>query len=266
MRSPSSSNLLGPLLAFIVLALLASVAPLPARAAERPPSRPTSLRATATGPTSVRLQWVDASRNEEGFILRDRRGRTRRVKRNTTSYTWRGLARGARHCFRVAAYNAAGRSAWSGQACATTPEKGGHAPEVTSFSCDGRASCTAAVYGNPVRLTYRFRDEDGDAVSALLTLERDDGAQFRDLRLISPPSAGDTFSNEVWFICEGGAAICRTTDFIASVVVTDALGLRSRERRVSIRMIGNSGTSRAASLGLQPSPAPAVMPVAAPSR
>jgi titin len=70
----------------------------------------------------LRLDWIDTS-NESGFrILRKIPGlppfrRVSTVGQNITSYTDTGLSPGTRYCYRVRAFNAAGKSARSNKAC-----------------------------------------------------------------------------------------------------------------------------------------------------
>ena len=74
------------------------------------PARPTDLKVTATGSTSVRVTWIDRSNNEDGFEVQSRlQGagwRTAaRVAANTESADVTGLQSGGRYDFRVRAYN-----------------------------------------------------------------------------------------------------------------------------------------------------------------
>ena len=80
------------------------------------PTAPGNLTGMSTGPTSVRLSWVDRSDDETGFEVQLRqRGRGWRtdstVSANTTTADVTGLTPGGRYDFRVRAVNDAGRSA-----------------------------------------------------------------------------------------------------------------------------------------------------------
>jgi hypothetical protein len=72
----------------------------------------------------LRLVWTDNSFNESGFkIVRKIPGlppfrAITTVGQNITSYTDTGLIPGIRYCYRVRAFNAAGKSAVSNKACA----------------------------------------------------------------------------------------------------------------------------------------------------
>lgn len=80
------------------------------------PTAPGSLSLTKTGPTSVRLNWVDRSATETGFEVQLRQAgggwRTHSTRpANTTTADITGLTPGGRYDFRVRAFNASGRSA-----------------------------------------------------------------------------------------------------------------------------------------------------------
>ena len=79
------------------------------------PTAPGSLAFTATGSTSVRLNWVDRSDDETGFEVQIRRAgsgwRTHSTHpANTTTADITGLTPGGRYDFRVRAFNDSGRS------------------------------------------------------------------------------------------------------------------------------------------------------------
>jgi hypothetical protein len=90
------------------------VCPLP------PPPAPSSPTATPLSGTSVQVGWLDNSITESGFEISNGTT-TRSVGVNVTGYTWTGLAQGSTTCFKVRAVNSAGPSAWTTNACATTP-------------------------------------------------------------------------------------------------------------------------------------------------
>ncbi|MCY3928042.1 MAG: M12 family metallo-peptidase [Acidobacteria bacterium] len=79
------------------------------------PAAPGSLSGTSTGPTSVRLSWVDRSDDETGFEVQLRQAgsgwRTvSTLPANSTSADVDGLTSGGRYEFRVRSFNDAGRS------------------------------------------------------------------------------------------------------------------------------------------------------------
>jgi hypothetical protein len=91
-----------------------------------PPVAPSGLRATAASSTQVNLTWTDNSTNESGFkVERSTDGvnfaQVATVGAGVTSYAATGLAASTAYTFRVSAYNAAGDSAYSASASATTP-------------------------------------------------------------------------------------------------------------------------------------------------
>jgi hypothetical protein len=80
------------------------------------PTAPGNLSGASTGPTSVRLSWVDRSDDETGFEVQLRQAgsgwRTdSTVPANTTTADVTGLTPGGRYDFRVRSFNGSGRSA-----------------------------------------------------------------------------------------------------------------------------------------------------------
>ena len=70
--------------------------------------------------TSITLNWVDNSNNEAGFTVQIATNntftnnlQTVTVAANVTSWNFTGLTRNTKYYFRVAAFNAAGTSAWA---------------------------------------------------------------------------------------------------------------------------------------------------------
>ncbi len=74
------------------------------------------------------LSWTDMSSNEDGFKIERDAGPTgtfvqiATVGPNVTSYVDSGLASATTYCYRVLAFNVTGDSAYSNQACGTTPQ------------------------------------------------------------------------------------------------------------------------------------------------
>jgi hypothetical protein len=93
------------------------------------PNPPSALLATPSGGTRINLAWTDNSDDEQGFRVErapDLAGvpgtfaQIASVGVNVTTYGNTGLATGTRYWYRVRAYNAAGTSAYSNVADATT--------------------------------------------------------------------------------------------------------------------------------------------------
>src|SRR5581483_6656616 len=65
---------------------------------------------------NLRLRWVDASTNEDGFLIERKvniKGKFTQiavVRANVSFYADTGLVEGVTYCYRVRAYNAAGAS------------------------------------------------------------------------------------------------------------------------------------------------------------
>jgi len=74
------------------------------------------------------LTWTDNSDNEDGFRIERKTGTSgtfaqiATVGANVTSYIDSGLTSGSTFCYRLLAYNVAGDSAYSNEACGTTPQ------------------------------------------------------------------------------------------------------------------------------------------------
>jgi hypothetical protein len=91
------------------------------------PTAPASLTATAVSSSRVDLAWADRSDDESGFkIERASAGSSSfqqvgTVTAGVTRYSDTGVAAGAAYVYRVRAYNAAGSSAYTATAPATTP-------------------------------------------------------------------------------------------------------------------------------------------------
>jgi predicted phage tail protein len=95
-----------------------------------PPAAPTNLTAAAVSITQINLTWTDNASNETGFKIERCKGSTctnfsqiATVGANVTSYQNTGLSGNTTYRYRVRAYNAAGNSAYSNIAQATTPRR-----------------------------------------------------------------------------------------------------------------------------------------------
>ena len=89
-----------------------------------PPSAPSSLVATATGPYQINLSWTDNSDNETGFIIESWGSYGGYIQidvgANVTSYSDTGLTPATTYSYRVYAYNKYGESEATGIVNATT--------------------------------------------------------------------------------------------------------------------------------------------------
>lgn len=84
-----------------------------------PPTQPTGLHAEALDSARIRLTWNDVS-GENGYRIDNGDNLVAMAPADTTSYTVTGLAPNTYQCHRIQAFNAAGDSAWSDQACTST--------------------------------------------------------------------------------------------------------------------------------------------------
>jgi Fibronectin type III domain len=75
---------------------------------------------------SLQLSWADNSQNEDGFDIERKTGNggaflaLTTIPANQSSYTDPNLSNGTIYCYRVRAFNKAGGSPYSNEACATT--------------------------------------------------------------------------------------------------------------------------------------------------
>ena len=92
-----------------------------------PPAAPGSLLASAFSKTQVNLSWADNSGNESGFAIERSTRATSgfsqiaTVAANQRTFSSTGLKSRTTYYYRVRAFNAAGNSAYSNTASATTP-------------------------------------------------------------------------------------------------------------------------------------------------
>jgi tRNA A-37 threonylcarbamoyl transferase component Bud32 len=75
------------------------------------PAMPTNLTATPVSASTIRLRWTDNSTDENGFTVTNG-FMSQNTGANATTFDWGGLTPGARMCFRVRSFNAAGVSAF----------------------------------------------------------------------------------------------------------------------------------------------------------
>ncbi len=148
------------------------------------PAAPSNLAAQAAGPTSIVLSWSDNAADETGFVIeRSTNGSAFAalvtLPADSTAHRDDTAAAGTAYAYRVRAANAAGQSAASNEASATTPGAGA-APAAPS-------NLTATVAGGTeVRLSW----SDNSADETGFVIERaTDGGPFA---AVATPAAGAT--------------------------------------------------------------------------
>ena len=126
--------------------------------------------AEATAAT-LSLGWNDMSDTELGFKIERRLSggtftQIATLGVNTTSYVDTGLADGATYCYQVRAFNAAGNSAPSNEACGTTPAS---APQNVTLSVDKTGSGSGTVSGSGISCGTDCSETYSGTVSVTLT-------------------------------------------------------------------------------------------------
>ena len=91
-----------------------------------PPTAPSNLNGTSSGPWSVDLTWMDNANNELGYRIESKIGSTGTYQLvitlgpNTAASTLTSLIEGTQYYFRLQGVNAGGRSAYSNEATVAT--------------------------------------------------------------------------------------------------------------------------------------------------
>ena len=190
------------------------------------PAAPTSLAASAVSGTQINLTWADNAGNEDGFKIERLDGgvwtQVATVGANVTSWQDTGRAAATTYTYRVRAYNAAGDSAYSNTAGATTPAVATAPAAPSALTGNSRTRPSARVNlswaDNATNETgFRvYRSSDGGATWAQVaqvganatsysdrTVSR--GATY-DYKVLAFNAAGDSpFSNTIT-VTVGGSA------------------------------------------------------------
>ena len=140
----------------------ASSAEVSATAAVTLPAAPTNLAATVNSYNQITLNWADNSSNESGFRVEQSKDagvtwtQITATAANVTTYVVTGLPAATPYSFRVRAFNAAGNSAYTNIAAATTAAlatainyPSGFASATGAFATNGSAS----LIGSRLNLT-----------------------------------------------------------------------------------------------------------------
>lgn len=163
---------------------------------------------TAEG-AQLTLTWADASSNEDGFQIQRKTGTSgtfgdlASVGAGVTSYVDGSLTTGTTYCYRVSAYNSAGQSAYSNEACAAAASPTLYSVNITT---SGTGSGTVASSPNGINC--------GSTCSASF-------ASGTSIALSATPASGSTFTG--WSgACMGTAACTLIVDAAKSVTATFA--------------------------------------------
>ena len=162
----------------------------------------------------ITLTWTDASDNEEGFKIERRVDLTGTYLEiamaavNTTSYVDPNLSASTTYCYRVRAFNSAGDSAYSNEACSTTP-----ADSALTVVRSGTGS--GSVNSTPSGISCGTDCSEPYTIGTTVTLT-------------AAPAAGSTFSG--WSGACAGKGTC-TVILTADTTVTASFRRRSPVRK-----------------------------------
>lgn len=196
-------RILGPLFSIIVV-----------------PPAPSDLTVSATG-SQIIVAWKDNSTNEVGFKLERRSGAgayqsIAALTRNVRNYADLDVTPGVSYCYRVKAFNAAGESAFSNEAC--TALGMGNLPTIGSFSpASGAPGAQVSIRGSNFTfgdLSVLFNQTEAavqvlSAAEAVATVPQ--GASSGPIRVIN--AFGSAVSAGSFIVTSGGGLLPVINDF-----------------------------------------------------
>jgi hypothetical protein len=221
-----------------------------------PPNPPSGLLASPAGAGTVHLSWSDNSANEDSFRIESRTGfgafaEIAGTAANATAFDVTGLPGSTAVDFRVRARNAAGDSAYSNIASATTP-----------LACGGDADTTCLQGGRfAVRITWKTPD-GGQGVGHPMQLTPD-SAHFwffrpENIEVVAKVLDGCALSGRFWVFATG------LTNVETHITVTDSLTHQSKTytnpQGQAFLPIQDTGAFATCGAGSAPAIAPAPAP------
>jgi hypothetical protein len=194
--------------------------------------------ASAADAAQLRLSWADNSSNERGFEIwrrTDPGGTYAQIAAqasNQTSYVDTTVTAGARYCYQVRAYNDAGDSAPSNEACATASTATLYAVAVTKAGTGG-GTVTSAPSGLDCGSACSASFESGTSVA-----------------LSAAPASGSTFTG--WSgACMGTGGCTLVVDAAKSVTATFTLSASTTTYTLTLTTSGTgSGTVTSSPSGI----------------
>ena len=225
-----------------------------------PPSAPSGLSGTASA-TSIDLSWTDTADDEDNFVLeRSTDGGTSFTTlatpgANSEAYTDSGLSPSTEYCYRVAAENGIGASAFSNEACITTPAANlAFTPTGLTFSLaeggnSSQQSFTVAssVSGLTPSVSLTATDDATGSAPTWLTLPGSVTAgQSATATASTNGLSTGTYSATVTASATGGYAPATMT---VTMVVTDVI---ETDFSVALLVSDNSGASQTLTFGTAP--------------
>jgi hypothetical protein len=161
---------------------------------------------SGTAEAQLTLQWTDNSDNENGFKIERKTGAGGTFQQiattgpNATSFPDTVLASGTTYCYRIRAFNTAGDSAYTNEACGTTPQ-------VFNLSVVRAGGGSGAVTSSPAGINC------GTTCSASFN-------QGTPVTLTASPAAGSTFAGWSGGGCSGTGTCTVTLTAATSVTAT----------------------------------------------